>query len=324
MRISKVATSNFSLVNLFGEGTRVFVYRADIPHGKEEQFMEVMRIASTLKHPIVSLVSYSVGHGNHFLVYECIRNVTLDDALNHVVCMPLTWSLRIHIARALNSKPEGEQSVVEWASSKLHDSESLLEMADPTIRRTSSTGVPSSSEGTISQGTKTEKREDKKEIEVDNTAGEAEIEVDNTAGNVEIEVDDNAGDVEIEVDDTAGDVEIEVDDNAGDVKIEVDDNSGDVEIEVDDNAGDVEIEVDNNAGDVEIEVDDNAGDVEVEVDNNAGGAGREQEGEVEQQQQQQSLQIEVANNVDDAGGEEKRPNWLSRYFPIISFAAFGI
>lgn len=29
-----VATSNFSLINLFGEGTRVFVYRADIPHGK--------------------------------------------------------------------------------------------------------------------------------------------------------------------------------------------------------------------------------------------------------------------------------------------------
>ncbi|KAH0641742.1 hypothetical protein KY290_033352 [Solanum tuberosum] len=153
-----VATSNFSLVNLFGEGTRVFVYRADIPHGKEEQFMEVMQIASTLKHPIISLVSYSAGHGNHFLVYEYIRNVTLDDALNHVVCMPLTWSLRIHIARALNSKPEGEQSVVEWASSKLHDSESLLEMADPTIRRTSSIGVPSSSEGTISQGRKRQRR----------------------------------------------------------------------------------------------------------------------------------------------------------------------
>ncbi|XP_060210374.1 protein STRUBBELIG-RECEPTOR FAMILY 2 isoform X1 [Lycium barbarum] len=264
----QLATSNFSPVNLLGEGTLGSVYRADFPDGQilavkniktvtlsiteEEQFMEVIRTASLLRHPnIVALIGYSVGHGNHLLVYEYVRNVTLDDALHNVLCMPLTWSLRLHIAigiaRALNylhtccvppithsnlkaanilldedlnpricdcglailrplasnsvkikasemaiadsgyvapehvkrpsgnpkadiysfgvlllelltgrrpfdsSKPKGEQSLVEWASLKLHDSESLLEMVDPTINRTIFTRALSSYADIISQ-----------------------------------------------------------------------------------------------------------------------------------------------------------------------------
>ncbi|KAJ8564480.1 hypothetical protein K7X08_000940 [Anisodus acutangulus] len=209
----QLSTSNFSPVNLLGEGTLGSVYRADFPDGQilavkniktvalsiteEEQFMEVIRTASRLRHPnIVALIGYSVGHGNHLLVYEYIRKVTLDDALHNVLCMPLTWSLRLRIAigvaRALNylhtsyhwpatalksrlpradiyslgvpllelltgrrsfdsSKPKGEQSLVEWASSKLHDSESLLEMVDPTITRTISIRALSSYADIISQ-----------------------------------------------------------------------------------------------------------------------------------------------------------------------------
>ncbi|MCD9644491.1 hypothetical protein HAX54_032715 [Datura stramonium] len=264
----QLATSNFSPVNLLGEGTLGSVYRADFPDGQilavkniktvalsiteEEQFMEVIRTASHLRHPnIVTLIGYSVGHGNHLLLYEYIRKVTLDDALHNVLCMPLTWSLRLRIAigvsRALNylhtssvppithsnlkaanilldedleprvcdcglavlkplasnsvkikasemavadsgyvapehvkggsgnpksdiysfgvlllelltgrrpfdsSKPKGEQSLVEWASSKLHDGDSLLEMVDPTMKRTISTRALSSYADIISQ-----------------------------------------------------------------------------------------------------------------------------------------------------------------------------
>nr|XP_016470054.1 PREDICTED: protein STRUBBELIG-RECEPTOR FAMILY 2-like [Nicotiana tabacum] len=270
----QLATSNFSPGNLLGEGTLGSVYRADFPDGQilavkniktvalsiteEEQFMDVIRTASRLRHPnIVALIGYCVGHGNHLLVYEYIRNVTLDDALHSVLCMPLTWSLRLRIAigvaRALNylhtfcvppithsnlkaanilldedlnpricdcglavlrplasnsvkikasemaiedsgyvapehvkrgsgnpkadiysfgvlllelltgrrpfdsSKPKGEQSLVEWASSKLHDSESLLDMVDPTIKRTISSRALSSYADIISQCIQPEK-----------------------------------------------------------------------------------------------------------------------------------------------------------------------
>ncbi|XP_055801592.1 protein STRUBBELIG-RECEPTOR FAMILY 2 isoform X2 [Solanum dulcamara] len=264
----QLATSNFSPNNLLGEGTLGSVYRADFPDGQilavkniktvalsiteEEQFMEVIRTVSHLRHPnIVALMGYSVGNGNHLLLYEYIRKVTLDDALHNVLCIPLAWSLRLRIAigvsRALNylhtscvhyithsnlkatnilldedlnprlcdcglavlkplasnsvkikaseiaiadsgyvapehvkrgsgnpkadiysfgvllleiltgrrpfdsSKPKGEQSLVEWASSKLHDSESLLEMVDPTLKTIISTRALSSYADIISQ-----------------------------------------------------------------------------------------------------------------------------------------------------------------------------
>ncbi|XP_055821039.1 protein STRUBBELIG-RECEPTOR FAMILY 2-like [Solanum dulcamara] len=320
----QVATSHFSLVNLLGEGTLVIIYRSNIHHGQilavkstvalsitdEEQFMEVTRITSPLKHSnIVALISYFVGHGNHLLVYEYIRTVTLDDVLHNVLCMPLTWSLRICIARALkqasadsgnyvpehvkqgsdnpkadissfgvllveilterqpfgSSKPKGKQSLVVWASFKLHDSESLLDMADPIIRRTSSTGVSSSSEGTISQGAKTEKEEDKKEEEGEEIQEEEEEEEEDIEGEIKEEKEE----------------EIQLEEKEKEEQQSL----------------------------------------QIEVENNAGDAGREEGGEEEQQQ---ALQIEVDNNAGDAGREEERPHWLRRNFSLIAIAAFGI
>lgn len=66
---------------------------------EEEQFLEVVWAASRLRHPnIVSLVGYCVEHGQHLLVYEYVRNLSLDDALHSRAYKPLSWGLRLQIA----------------------------------------------------------------------------------------------------------------------------------------------------------------------------------------------------------------------------------
>lgn len=66
---------------------------------EEQQFFDVIKNASRLKHPnIVPLVGYSMEHAQHLLVYEFIRNVSLGDALHCISYKPLSWSLRLHIA----------------------------------------------------------------------------------------------------------------------------------------------------------------------------------------------------------------------------------
>lgn len=66
---------------------------------EEEQFLEVVWNASRLRHPnIVSLLGYCVTHGQHLLVYEYVRNLTLDDALYSKEYKPLSWGLRLQIA----------------------------------------------------------------------------------------------------------------------------------------------------------------------------------------------------------------------------------
>ncbi|KAL0404981.1 UNVERIFIED_CONTAM: protein STRUBBELIG-RECEPTOR FAMILY 2 [Sesamum radiatum] len=248
----EIATNSFSEENVIGEGSLGSVYKAEFPDGKilavknikivplsiieEQQFLHAIRNASRLRHPnIVTLVGYCMEHGQHLVVYEFIRNFSLNEALHSVVCKQLSWSLRLKIAlgigRALNyihsssvppiahsnlkaanilldeelmprvsdcglamlrplasntvklkasemaiadsgyiapehvqpgtgntkadvyafgvlllelltgrrpfdnSRPKTEQSLVRWASSRLHDSTSLRQMVDPVITR---------------------------------------------------------------------------------------------------------------------------------------------------------------------------------------------
>ncbi|KAL0359453.1 UNVERIFIED_CONTAM: protein STRUBBELIG-RECEPTOR FAMILY 2 [Sesamum angustifolium] len=248
----QIATNSFSEENLIGDGSLGSVYKAEFPDGtilavkniktvplsiiEEQQFLDVIRNASRLRHPnIATLVGYCMEHGQHLVVYEFIRNFSLNEALHSVVCKPLSWSQRLKIAlgvgRALNyihsssvppiahsnlkaanilldeelmprisdcglamlrplasnavklkasemaiadsgyiapehvqpgtgntkadvyafgvlllelltgrkpfdnSRPKTEQSLVRWASSRLHDSTSLRQMVDPVITR---------------------------------------------------------------------------------------------------------------------------------------------------------------------------------------------
>ncbi|XP_044499367.1 protein STRUBBELIG-RECEPTOR FAMILY 2 [Mangifera indica] len=117
------ATNNFSEEKLLGQGSLGYVYKAEFPDGQtlavkninmvslsfqeEEQFMDVIRMVSQLRHPnIVTLLGYCVEHGEHLLVYEFVRNLSLAEALHNQVFNPLSWTIRLRIAlgiaRALN------------------------------------------------------------------------------------------------------------------------------------------------------------------------------------------------------------------------------
>lgn len=79
---------------------------ASLSFEEEEQFMDVIRISSQFKHPnIVKLLGYCVEHGQHLLVYQYVRNLSLADALHKEVYKSLSWGIRLHIslgiARAL-------------------------------------------------------------------------------------------------------------------------------------------------------------------------------------------------------------------------------
>ncbi|XP_027174137.1 protein STRUBBELIG-RECEPTOR FAMILY 2 [Coffea eugenioides] len=111
----QLATNSFSEENLLGWGSLGSVYSAKLPDGEllavknistvelslheEEQFLNVVRNASRLRHPnIVTLLGYCMEHGQHLLVYEYVRNLSLDDALHCTEYTPLSWDLRLRIA----------------------------------------------------------------------------------------------------------------------------------------------------------------------------------------------------------------------------------
>ncbi|GLT96151.1 hypothetical protein SLE2022_137960 [Rubroshorea leprosula] len=111
----QLATNSFSGENLLGEGSLGSVYKAELPDGyvmavkiinmvplsfcEEEQFMDVIHIASQLRHPnLVTLLGYCVENGQHLIVYEYVRNFSLDDALHNEAFKPLPWGLRLYIA----------------------------------------------------------------------------------------------------------------------------------------------------------------------------------------------------------------------------------
>lgn len=65
---------------------------------EEEQFLNVIRNVSCLRHPnLVTLHGYCLEDGQHLLVYEYVRSVSLDD-LHYATYKPLIWSLRLRIA----------------------------------------------------------------------------------------------------------------------------------------------------------------------------------------------------------------------------------
>ncbi|XP_031397333.1 protein STRUBBELIG-RECEPTOR FAMILY 2 [Punica granatum] len=109
------ATNGFSEERIIGEGSLGSVYKAYFPDGRilavkvmkmaslsfkeEEQVLDVIFMAYKLRHPnIVQLVGYSIEHGQHILVYEYIRSLSLEDALHSGIYRPLPWSLRFQIA----------------------------------------------------------------------------------------------------------------------------------------------------------------------------------------------------------------------------------
>ncbi|KAG4397167.1 hypothetical protein GLYMA_10G091400v4 [Glycine max] len=111
----QLVTNSFHEDNLLGEGSLGPVYRAEFPENKvfavkninmagmsfieEEKFLDVVCTASRLNHPnIVSLKGYCLEHGQHLLVYDYVRNLTLDDALHSAAYKPLSWGTRLRIA----------------------------------------------------------------------------------------------------------------------------------------------------------------------------------------------------------------------------------
>ncbi|XP_042513258.1 protein STRUBBELIG-RECEPTOR FAMILY 2 isoform X2 [Macadamia integrifolia] len=109
------ATNSFHEENILGEGSLGSVYKAEFPDGQilavksiktvplslheEEQFLDVIWKVARLRHPnITTLLGYCIEHGHHLLVYEYVRNLSLDDVLHCDTYMPLSWSLRVRIA----------------------------------------------------------------------------------------------------------------------------------------------------------------------------------------------------------------------------------
>lgn len=66
---------------------------------EEEQFLDVVWMVSRLRHPnIVSLLGYCVEHGQHLLVYEYLRNLSLEDILHGEEDNKPSWNNRLKIA----------------------------------------------------------------------------------------------------------------------------------------------------------------------------------------------------------------------------------
>nr|TKS15462.1 protein STRUBBELIG-RECEPTOR FAMILY 6-like [Populus alba] len=152
----QMATGSFSVDHLLGEGSFGRVYRAEFDDGKvavkkldsgilpshmSDDFMEMVSSISLLHHPnVTELVGYCSEHGQHLLVYEFHKNGSLHDFLHlsDEYSKPLIWNSRVKIAlgtaRALDSRPRSEQSLVRWATPQLHDIDSLSKMVDPELK----------------------------------------------------------------------------------------------------------------------------------------------------------------------------------------------
>ena len=66
--------------------------------------MDFIQMASQLRHPsIVRLIGYCVQHGQHLVVYEYVRNLSLDDALHNEVSKRLSWGYVFVLLLVLHS-----------------------------------------------------------------------------------------------------------------------------------------------------------------------------------------------------------------------------
>ncbi|XP_058081851.1 protein STRUBBELIG-RECEPTOR FAMILY 8-like [Magnolia sinica] len=113
----QAATNNFSEDNLLGMGTFGPIYKGMFPDGQilavniiemaplslfeEDLFLDVISSVSHLRHPnMASLLGYCVEHGQYFLVYAYVGNVSLVVALHSTqdTGKTLTWNDRLRIS----------------------------------------------------------------------------------------------------------------------------------------------------------------------------------------------------------------------------------
>lgn len=76
---------------------------ASLSFQEEEQFLDVLGKVYKLRHQnIVPLVGHCIENGQHLLVYEHVRYLTLDEALHSTKYKPLSWRLRVRIALGIS------------------------------------------------------------------------------------------------------------------------------------------------------------------------------------------------------------------------------
>ncbi|KAK6142548.1 hypothetical protein DH2020_022896 [Rehmannia glutinosa] len=94
-------TNSFSQENLVGGGMLGNVYRAELPDGRDDQFIELVNSLDNIRHAnVVELMGYCSEHGQRLLIYEYCTNGTLQDALHSddEFKRQLSWNTRIRMA----------------------------------------------------------------------------------------------------------------------------------------------------------------------------------------------------------------------------------
>ncbi|KAI3913794.1 hypothetical protein MKW92_003038, partial [Papaver armeniacum] len=111
----QLATNGFCKDNLLGEGSVGSVYKAQFTDGQifaarvvdtvalslheEEHFFNIIQNVARLRHPnIVTLTGYCFENGNHILVYEYVKNWSLENELHYNDQHRLPWHVRLNIA----------------------------------------------------------------------------------------------------------------------------------------------------------------------------------------------------------------------------------
>lgn len=75
------------------------IHLSSLSPEEENKFLDVICTVYKLRHRnIIGLVGYCIEHGQHILVYEYIRDLTLADVLHSGKYKPISWSLRLRIA----------------------------------------------------------------------------------------------------------------------------------------------------------------------------------------------------------------------------------
>ncbi|KAI3873650.1 hypothetical protein MKW92_023417 [Papaver armeniacum] len=111
----QLATNGFCKDNLLGEGSVGSVYKAQFTDGQifaarvvdtvalslheEEHFFNIIQNVARLRHPnIVTLTGYCIENGKHILVYEYVKNWSLENELHYNDQHRFPWHVRLNIA----------------------------------------------------------------------------------------------------------------------------------------------------------------------------------------------------------------------------------